>query len=252
MKPFLVPILFCFSLTAFAQSVYEESSRLIAAGKKQQAWSVLYPLAKNNGDTRAMMILGQMLLNSPEVEDSSQKALRMFRAAANNGHPGAEALVEVARSQMEFSRQAAKRVANATAYYAQAERDYAEYQERLKNGFLDDDGNLYSAQIDVFINGDSTIPSQVESLVSANPQLREAVLTRYHLVFDESQIGNANPFTPSFTPPTKGLEPDINGQTARELGVSRFPAIVLRTTQDRTPKGVSLDQLTRWANQWSQ
>lgn len=225
---------------------------MIAAGKKQQAWSVLYPLAKNNGDSRAMMILGQMLLNSPEVEDSSQKALKMFRAAASNGHPGAEALVEVARSQMEFSRQAAQRLTNATAYYAQAERDYAKYQERLKKGFLDDDGNIYGAQVDVFINGDSPIPSQIESLLSRNQQLRGSVLTRYHLVFDESKIGKANPFTPSFKPPTKGLEPDINGETARELGVSRFPAIVLRTTQDKTPKSVSLDQLTRWVNQWSQ
>lgn len=251
MRLSLISILLCLALPASAQTVYEESSRLIAAGKKQQAWAILYPLAKNDGDSRAMMILGQMLLNSPEVEDSSQKALRMFRAAASNGHPGAQTLVEVARSQTEFSRQADQRVANAKAYYAQAERDYATMQERLKNGFLDDDGNLYGAQVDVFIDGDSAAPSQVENLVSSSPQLKANVLTRYHLVLDESQIGNANPFSPDFRPPAKGLEPDVNGRAARELGVSRFPAIVLRTTRDKSPKAVSLNQLIQWANQWS-
>lgn len=252
MRHALIFFLLCLVLPVSAETLYGEASRLIAQGKKQQAWAILYPLATNDGDSRAMMILGQMLLNSPEVEDNSQKALRMFRAADNNGHPGAATLVKVARSQMEFSRRAAQRVANATTYYAQAERDYTKLQERLKNGFLDNDGTLYSAQVDVFIDGDSTIPSQVERLVSGSPQLSESVLTRYHLVFDESQIGVANPFSFDFRPPAKGLEPDINGQTAGKLGVSSLPAIVLRTTQDKSPRAVSLDQLMRWANKWSQ
>lgn len=251
MRLYLMPMLLCLALPVSAQTVYEQSSRLIAAGNKQQAWAILYPLARDEGDSRAMMILGQMLLNSPEITDSSQKALRMFRAAANNDHPGAATLVEVARSQMEFSREAEQRVANAKTYHAQAKRDYATLQERLQSGFLDDDGNLYGAQVDVFIDGDSPIPSQVERLILSSAELKANVLTRYHLVFDESQMGRANPFSPDFSPPNKGLEPDINGRLAREFGVSRFPAIVLRTARRKTPETVSLNQLTQWANQWS-
>lgn len=247
----LLPILLCLSLPLSALTVYAESSRLIAAGNKQQAWALLYPLARDEGDSRSMMLLGQMLLNSPEIDDNSNKALRMFRAAANKGHPGAADLVEVARSQMEFSREAERRVANARTYYSQAERDFAKLQKRLQDGFLDDDGSLYDAQVDVFIDGDSPVPSQVERLISSRLELRSSVLTRYHLVFDKSQIGRANPFSPAFSPPTKGLEPDINGKMARKLGVSRFPAIVLRTSSSKTPKPVSLNQLTTWANQWS-
>lgn len=250
MKLIALTLLATLSTVSLAQSVYQQASEQIANGQKQQAWNLLYPLARNDRDAKAMMMLGQMLLNSPEIADSEEKALRMFEAAEREGQRNASAFIEIAKNQQRFSRQAAQRVSKARSYYAEAEREYERTQQLLKGGFIDGDANVYPARVDVFIDGDSALPVEVERLMNSRQALREDVLVYHHLVFDRDQIGNANPFTSDFQPPASGLGPDIDGELARELGVTRLPALVIRTKDSRSPRVVNLSELTAWAKQW--
>lgn len=229
---------------------HDRARQLIASGEKQDAWDLLYPLATQEQDPRAQIILGQLLLSSRNVPNHMEKALRMFRAADQNGHPAGRHFVNLTSEQIQFEAQAKKRVANSRMYYAQAEREYERLSKQLEKGFLDSDGKIYSARIDVFVTQATNLLSQVESLIKSNPKLEGSVLTTYHLVFDESKIGIANPFPSSFRPPEQGLEPDINGSLARELRVRDFPSIVLREAENRLPLALTIDQLQSWVNQW--
>lgn len=239
-------LVLCFPTFAIG-SPHDEARKLIATGAKQQAWDLLYPLAAQEQDARAQVMLGQMLLSSPEVPDNEEKALRMFRAAERNGHPAASRFISMAEQQKQFSRQAESRVARAKDYYARAQKDYEALQSKLAQGFLDGSGKIYSAKVDVFIDSDSSVPKRIERLIEEDPKLSEEVLVTYYVVFDRSQIGSANPFTNNFNAPDKGLEPDIDGSLAGELGIDTFPAIALRTAKNRDALLLTFDRLASWA-----
>lgn len=235
--------------TVFA-SPYDKASEMIANGDKQKAWDLLYPLAASEHDARAQVILGQLLLSSPNVPDHMDKALRMFNAAKRNGHPAGARFVQLTKEQLQFSNQANQRISNSKRYYAKAEREYQKLTHQMEKGFIDSSGDLFSARVDVFITEDSDMPAKVERLLQNDPLLSTQVMTKYHLVFDHSEIGTANPFSSTFRPPSDGLQPDIDGALASQLGVQSFPAIVVREAESRSPKTMTFDQLQNWSSRW--
>lgn len=245
----LLLCLFIFSPLVLAGPV-EDARALIAKGQKGEAWRLLYPIAVKEQDPVAQLMMGQLLLASPSVDENTSKALKFFRAAERNGNRAAPRFIEIAEQQMRYSREAESRVNASKKLYQVAERSHAELAEKLKRGFVDGDGNVRSHRVDVFVQGDTPVTQLVETLFNQNADLADETILKFHLVFDAKDMGSANPFSDGYIPPETGFNPDIDGVLASELGVRSLPAIVLREHKNKQPQIVNFSQLNNWANRW--
>jgi hypothetical protein len=203
---------------------------------KNEAWSLLLPLAKK-GNPLAAYKLGEMVMNSPEFPNHIQKAEKLFAAASSMGYtPAIEMLRSLNQFQKDQAAQAQILAQTVTARSIDSKsinilRESAEaefYKIAIENGLIAEKTEL---DVTVFLNKvdaeAAQIAKQLSALVKDNG---ERVKVDYVLIFEDLVNdpfgGRDNPYKM----PEEGVTPDFKGVMAKEWGVTSFPSIF--TTKD--------------------
>lgn len=210
------------SLPLLAHASMKEVDAALRSGDKAKAWNLLYEMARA-GNTQAMFTMAQLLESSPEIPDNKDKALLYYTAAAERGHKQARTMVH------QHKRQKQLQVTGPSQQEIQAairenERRYKEMAAAAKDPFVKADGTTAQYKVDVFVTEASQLLQEVINV--RNSVQRDDVIWNFHLVLDDSVIGNTQHlFQLLTTPPKEGFIPDIDGSEAARLGISTFPAI---------------------------
>lgn len=222
----------------------DQANSLLAEEKKREAWDILYPLASRQGSAEAAYLIGQLLLDSPEVDDHEKKALQYFEAAAKRGSRIAEEMAQRTRKSLEQVRDRVARQKELSALEAKNKTRWVALQKRLESGFIGPDNEIYPRRLMVFSDGRSTLSSEVERVIAK--EAGASVLATYYLEIQRNEIGTSSQLSNDFKPPSQGFTPDIDGQKAKELGVTTIPSILVQDSRQAALRTITFDELGSW------
>lgn len=250
MKLILFFILFLFQSVAFADAAsdLEQGKQLLAQGKKKEAWQVLHPLAHQERNPEALLLMGQVLVDSNEIDNNLAKAIPYFKAAEAEGNPIAGSLRQATEKMLEYETRNQRNIQKLQALHEQNLKDWKALQKRIGNGFIGPDGDIYESKIEVFSDGNSGLPKEVSDYIAANPGQFSSVYVEYYLVIPEAKLGATDIFPKGYAPPSGGFTPDLDAKRADTLGINTLPSIVLFPRKGESHL-VSIQELRKWAKQ---